>query len=99
MAPNPHHFTTTPPNSPFIELVHEAGDASAVWSIGNHALCKARYIEVGVTPESVTLDFVQEQHPSFDTPKGLYTMIFIGTAPSYSLSDCPVEPSIGHGQV
>ncbi|KAF2788687.1 hypothetical protein K505DRAFT_394109 [Melanomma pulvis-pyrius CBS 109.77] len=71
-APTPYYLTTSPPNSPFIKLVHEAGDASAVWSIGNCALCKVRYIEEGVTPELVTLDFVQDQHPSFDTPKVIH---------------------------
>ena len=43
----PSHFPSaiTPPNSPYIKLVHEAGDASAVWLIGNNAFCKVRYIE------------------------------------------------------
>ncbi|KAF2189929.1 hypothetical protein K469DRAFT_701210 [Zopfia rhizophila CBS 207.26] len=71
-APILHHFTTSQPDSPYINLVHEAGDASAVWSIGNSALCKIRYIEEGVTPESVTLNFVQDQHPSFDTPRVIH---------------------------
>lgn len=63
---------TVQPDSPYIKLVHEAGDASAVWSIGNTAFCKARYIEEGVTPESITLNFVQAQRPSFNTPKVLH---------------------------
>lgn len=67
-----HQMTTSPLSSPFINLVHECGDASAVWSIGSHALCKVRYIEEGVTPESATLDFVQDRHPSFDTPKVIH---------------------------
>src|SRR6266536_2105638 len=57
-APTPLLAATTPVDSPYIKLVHEAGDASAVWSIGKNALCKVRYIEEGVTPESVTLKFV-----------------------------------------
>ncbi|KAJ8131820.1 hypothetical protein O1611_g1800 [Lasiodiplodia mahajangana] len=64
--------STTPLDTPYIQLVHESGDASAVWSIGSTVLCKARYIEEGVTPESVTLDFVQSKHPSFETPKVLF---------------------------
>ncbi|KAF2806043.1 uncharacterized protein BDZ99DRAFT_102759 [Mytilinidion resinicola] len=32
--------STTSLDSPYIELIHEAGDASAVWSIGNRAFCK-----------------------------------------------------------
>lgn len=67
-APVPYH-STSKIDSPYFKLVHEAGDASAVWSIGNVALCKVRYIEDGVTPESVTLDFVQKQNPSFEIPK------------------------------
>ncbi|KAF2240342.1 hypothetical protein BU26DRAFT_526084 [Trematosphaeria pertusa] len=63
---------TTSPDSPYIKLVHEAGDASAVWSIGNSAFCKVRYIEEGITPESITLDFVQNQQPSFMTPKVIH---------------------------
>ncbi|KAF2186110.1 hypothetical protein K469DRAFT_154025 [Zopfia rhizophila CBS 207.26] len=65
-APILHRFATSQPNSPYINLVHEAGDASAVWSIGNSALCKIRYIEEGVTPESVTsLPYPGDMHPSY----------------------------------
>ncbi|KAK7188809.1 hypothetical protein PSPO01_04918 [Paraphaeosphaeria sporulosa] len=62
-------------DSPYITLIHEAGDASAVWSIGNNAFYKVKYIERGVTPESVTLNFVQEQRPSFRTPKVLHYFV------------------------
>ncbi|KAI3324255.1 hypothetical protein HD806DRAFT_63569 [Xylariaceae sp. AK1471] len=61
--------STTPLDSPHINLIHEAGDASAVWSIGSNVVCKARYLEEGVTPESVTLDFVRSKNPSFETPE------------------------------
>ncbi|KAI0483406.1 hypothetical protein GGR56DRAFT_624232 [Xylariaceae sp. FL0804] len=64
--------SATAPETPHIQLVHEAGDTSAVWSIGSNVFCKARYIEDGVTPESVTLNFVQSKHPSFETPKVLF---------------------------
>lgn len=63
---------TTRLNSPYITLVHEAGDASAVWSIGHSALCKVRYIQDGVTPESITLKFVQDRRPTFKTPRVLH---------------------------
>ncbi|KFX95689.1 hypothetical protein V490_03713 [Pseudogymnoascus sp. VKM F-3557] len=79
-APTPVPFTT-PLDSPYIKLAHEAGDASAVWSIGNNAFCKVRYIESGVTPESATLNFVRGQQPSFETPKALYHAF--GTDRSY----------------
>ena len=71
-APLPLPAATTPADSPYIKLVHEAGDASAVWSIGSNAICKARYIEEGVTPESVTLKFVNGKQPSFETPEVFY---------------------------
>jgi Choline/ethanolamine kinase len=66
---------TTSLDSTYIKLVHEAGDLSAVWSIGGDAFCKVRYIEKGVTLESETLDFVQRQNPSFQTPKVLYHVL------------------------
>ena len=59
-------------NSPYIKLIHEAGDASAVWSIGGNGICKVRYIEEGVTPESETLNFVNSKQPTFDLPKVLH---------------------------
>ena len=71
-APTPLPSATTPPYSPYIKLVYEAGNASAVWPIGNNALCKVRYIEEGVAPESVTLNFVRDQRPSFEVPKVLH---------------------------
>ncbi|KFY01087.1 hypothetical protein O988_02921 [Pseudogymnoascus sp. VKM F-3808] len=80
-APTLLPSVTTPPDSPYIKLVHEAGDASAVWSIGNNAFCKVRYIEPGITPESATLNFVRAQQPSFDTPKALHHAF--GTDRSY----------------
>ena len=39
-----------------------------VWAVGNTALCKVKYVESFITPESSTLKFVQDQQPSFDTP-------------------------------
>jgi hypothetical protein len=55
----------------YIQLVHEAGDASAVWAVGNVAFCKVKYIEYGVTPESSTLKWVEDRQPNFNTPKVL----------------------------
>ncbi|KAF9733830.1 hypothetical protein PMIN06_010471 [Paraphaeosphaeria minitans] len=87
-------WTTTELNNPYIKLVHEAGDASAVWSIGNTAFCKVKYIERNVTPEAVTLDFVQKQIPSFKTPKVLHyvaekdrSYLFLERLPGRTLAD------------
>lgn len=71
-APASHHLTASEPNNTYVSVVHEAGDASIVWAIGSSAICKIRYIEEDVTPESVTLNFVQSRQPSFDTPKVLF---------------------------
>ena len=57
-APSAQSYTTSPPeDSPYISLAHEAGDASVVWTIGGDAFCKIRYIERGVTPESLWTTF------------------------------------------
>ncbi|KFY19393.1 hypothetical protein V491_04463 [Pseudogymnoascus sp. VKM F-3775] len=71
-APIPFPSPTTPLSSTYIKLVHKAGDASAVWSIGNNAFCKVKYTYEGVTPESTTLNFVRAQQPSFEIPKVLH---------------------------
>lgn len=72
-APTPRPPTTSPPQSPFMKLVHEAGDGSAVWAIGSSAICKVRYIVDGVTAEATTLGFVREQRPiGFDVPEVIY---------------------------
>ena len=59
-------------DSPYIKLIHEAGDASAIWSIGNNAVCKARFTIPSITPESTTLKYVQERKPTFKTPEVLH---------------------------
>lgn len=55
--------------SPHVTLVYECGGASAVQSIGSNAFYKVRFITEGITPESVTLNFVRDQQPSFQIPK------------------------------
>lgn len=72
VAPNPLPVATTPPNSSYIKLLYEAGDAQVVWSIGSNVFCKATYITKGVTPESVTIDWVRNKQPSLETPKVLH---------------------------
>lgn len=72
VAHKPLPIATMVVDSPYITLIHEAGDASAVWSIGNNVICKARYTRPGITPESITLQYVQERKPSFMIPEVLY---------------------------
>ncbi|KAF1347261.1 hypothetical protein EJ07DRAFT_160399 [Lizonia empirigonia] len=68
---SPHPPATLQSDSPYIRLVHQAGHASAVWAVGTKAFCKIKYVENGTTPESTTLEFIQDRQPSFNTPKVL----------------------------
>jgi hypothetical protein len=79
-APTPHPRTTPLVNNQYIEVVHEAGDASVVWSIGNSVFCKAKCIEEGATPETVTLQFAQGQQPGFSTPAVRSSTVHNGTS-------------------
>lgn len=58
-----------------ISLVYDAGDGSAVWSVGNSAFCKVKLSEPGITPEAA-IAFVDrlvcEKKPGFEVPKLLY---------------------------
>lgn len=61
-------------DSAYIKLIHEAGDFSAVWAIGNDVICKTRFREANVTAESVTLEYVSKNRKpssSFDVPEVL----------------------------
>ena len=86
---------TTPPDSPYIKLVHQSDSTSAVWSIGSNAFCKVSYIIEGTTPEAVTLSFVRDQQPSFETPIVLYrapdyhkrSYLFLRRIPGRTLDD------------
>ncbi|CAG8391192.1 unnamed protein product [Penicillium salamii] len=51
-----------------IKLVYDAGNSSAVWSIGQSAFCKVKLCEAGIKPEAATLAFVHAQRPDFETP-------------------------------
>ena len=75
-APTPLPSATKLPDSSCIKLVYEAGDACAIWRIGNEVCCKARYLRKGSTPESTTINFVRDQKPGFETPKVLRHAFF-----------------------
>ena len=68
--------STTGIDSPYFKLIHEAGDVSAVWAIGNDVICKTRFTEPGVTAESVTMDYVRKQKPSKFTIPEVIRQIF-----------------------
>lgn len=69
-APVPRPVTVPlPANDPTIKLVYDAGDSSAVWSVGKSAFCKVKMSVAGATSEAATLDFVHGLRPDFDIPK------------------------------
>ncbi|KAJ5545522.1 hypothetical protein N7461_007826 [Penicillium sp. DV-2018c] len=67
-----------PPDHPNFALVYDAGDCSAVWSVGNTAFCKVKVRAKDTTPEATTIGFVQKQQPGFDTPNVLHEAEHVG---------------------
>ncbi|KFA81187.1 hypothetical protein S40288_10209, partial [Stachybotrys chartarum IBT 40288] len=61
------------PSDSIIRQVHDAGDASAVWSLGN-AFLKVKLFQDRnqATKENTTLDWLANRKISFDVPKVLY---------------------------
>ena len=56
-----------------VELVHEGGSLSAVWSIGKHAFCKVHPWEPAMEDESETIAFVKRIAPEINTPEVILT--------------------------
>lgn len=72
-APDPAPpFVPLPADHPDSKLVYDAGNCSAIWSIGNSAFCKVKVQVNDTTREATTLGFVQKQQPDFDTPNILH---------------------------
>lgn len=71
-APIPEPDTVPLGDDSPIKLVHQAGDASMVWSVGSRAFCKVKIAHEAATPEWATLQFLQTQQPTFQTPKVLF---------------------------
>ncbi|KAJ5165142.1 uncharacterized protein N7500_006972 [Penicillium coprophilum] len=94
-APNPSPpFVPLPADHPTIVLVYDAGDSSAVWSLGNSAFCKVKLRVKDTTREATTLEFVQKQKPTFEIPRILHTAeyndrsyLFLSRVPGRTLSD------------
>ncbi|KAL4899580.1 hypothetical protein BDW74DRAFT_183536 [Aspergillus multicolor] len=61
-----------PPRDFTIALVHDVGDAYAVWLVGNSALLKVKIRVENVTPENMIITYVHSKNPSFDVPRVLY---------------------------
>lgn len=65
----------TPANSGEVRLIHEGGTGSAVWALGNDAICKVHYWSTDTTSESKTINFVQERVPEVPVPEVIYSWV------------------------
>lgn len=98
-APTPLPAASALPSSPHITKVHDLGDASAVFSIGDNAFCKIKEHRKDEASEAATLKFLHNQKAkfSFEIPKVLhYTeeedriYLFLTSVPGQTLMKiCP----------
>ncbi|KAB8336747.1 hypothetical protein FH972_021056 [Carpinus fangiana] len=54
-------------------LIHDAGDASAVWALGTDTICKIKERTEHVCSEADIITFVRKHFPSIPLPEVLYT--------------------------
>ncbi|KAJ5847391.1 hypothetical protein N7455_011348 [Penicillium solitum] len=66
---------TTPTNSDEVRVIHEGGTVSAVWAIGNNAICKVYYWSSDITSECETVKFIQERAPKVPVPEVIYSWV------------------------
>ncbi len=64
-----------PENSLETGLVHQAGTAAAVWSIGTSTFCKVKAWCEGLEPEIDTIRFVARNAPGIPLPEVIYSWI------------------------
>ncbi|KAJ5697264.1 hypothetical protein N7488_010948 [Penicillium malachiteum] len=67
-------------DSPEVRLIHEGGTLSAVWAIGNNAICKVHHCNSNATSESTTsesetIKFIQQKAPEVPVPEVIYSWI------------------------
>ena len=58
-----------------VRLIHEGGTLSAVWAIGNNAICEVHPWDPDTTSESETIKFVQEKAPQVPVPEVIYSWV------------------------
>jgi hypothetical protein len=78
-APTPQPpATLLSPNNPYITQIHDRGDGSTVWAIGSKVLCKVHILFSleNITPEDVTLKWVQHKRPNFQVPEVLHSTTY-----------------------
>lgn len=56
-----------------MQLIHKVGSESAVWAIGNEAICKVKWWDPELESEAQTIAFVNIVAPRISTPKVIYT--------------------------
>ncbi|KAK6000670.1 hypothetical protein QM012_003395 [Aureobasidium pullulans] len=57
------------------QLIHEAGSANAVWTLGNTAVCKVNPWKEGYELEADTLAYISTEFPSIPITEVIYTWI------------------------
>ncbi|KAJ5561771.1 hypothetical protein N7461_000532 [Penicillium sp. DV-2018c] len=65
----------TSANSHEVRLIHEGGTLSAVWAIGNNAICKVHPWSSDTTSESGTIKFVQKKAPQVPVPEVIHSWV------------------------
>jgi len=73
LAKNEQQPDDTPANSNGVRLIHEGGTLSAVWAIGNNAICKVHHWSSDTTSESETIKFVQANTPHVPVPEVIHS--------------------------
>lgn len=57
------------------QLIHEAGSSSAVWTLGNNAVCKVHPWKEGTQLEADTLAFISKRFPSIPITEVICTWV------------------------
>lgn len=103
-APQPLPLTRPLSDAGDIQLIHDAGDVSAVFRIGNEAFCKVRILDIAnLTREHTTLTWLHARPWSFNLPRVLYHheyndryFIFLSKAPGMTLDS--LWPGLGESE-
>jgi hypothetical protein len=66
---------TSPSSNPEHKLIYQAGPGSAVWTLGNQAICKVHAWKENIQLEAETLAFIHERFPTIPIPEVLFSWI------------------------
>jgi hypothetical protein len=62
-------------DNPEHKLIYQAGSGSAVWTLGNQAICKVHAWKENIQLEAETLAFIREHFPAIPIPEVLFSWI------------------------